>query len=313
MTFAYDGASMFDLAAAKAAAGIIATVYIVGSPGGMPHADAARVSAIRAAGMGALPNWERAADYFLTCSVADAKAAGVEALSACRALGFPADGSIQCAFSIDVQVPRSRFAEIGQKVDAIRAGLTSAYQVMVYAQSDLIDYLVQNGHLAGKQWLMGSTWDAPYNVASPNVCMVQSHDAAGNWLNSHVSGTDVNTVTDPSAVKAWWPDGSPYATPTNIMEAIMALAGAPADYKTFLADVQHVVNNPQWNTADGPHSPDTVIRSAVGDHVDSQLAGLVSSLGKLATSVAALTPVQVTADLASAVVNQIKGLAWKLG
>lgn len=220
MTFAYDGASMFDLAAAKNAGGIIATVYIVGSPGGMPHADKARVDAIRAQGLGALPNWERAANFFLTCSVTDAKAAGVEALAACKALGFPADGSIQVAFSIDVQVPPSRFAEIGQKVDAAGAGLTSAYQVMVYAQSDLIDYLVAHGHVTGKQWLMGSTWGNPYNAGSPNVCLVQSHDAAGNWLNSHVGGTDINTVTDPNAVGAWWPDGSSYGG--NIMDAATA-------------------------------------------------------------------------------------------
>lgn len=304
MTFAYDGASMFDLAAAKNAGGIIATVYIVGNPGGMPHADKARVDAIRAQGLGALPNWERAADFFLTCSVADAKAAGVEALAACKSLGFPGDGSIQVAFSIDVQVPPSRFAEIGQKVDAAGAGLTSAYQVMVYAQSDLIDYLVAHGHVTGKQWLMGSTWGNPYNAGSPNVCLVQSHDATGNWLNSHVGGTDVNTVTDPNAVGAWWPDGSPYATVSDPLEQIMSFYASRAEFETA---VRNIVNNPQWNTADGPHSADTVIRMAVGDHADRQIASLVAQVAALQTAVAKLQTAGVDpVAVAQAIAQHVK-------
>jgi hypothetical protein len=219
--YAFDGASpSFDLAASKAAGGIVVSVYVVGNPGGMAHADAARVAAIRAAGMGALPNWERAAGYFDTCTVAEAKAAGVEALAACKSLGFPADGSIACAFSFDFDCPASRFAEMGAKVDAVTAGLTGAYLVMVYAQQDLIDYLVAHGHLHGKQWLMASTWGNPYHPSDANVCVVQGHDVNGNWVNDPVVSTDINTVTDPHALRAWWPDNSPYGG--TIMDAATA-------------------------------------------------------------------------------------------
>lgn len=299
MTFAYDGASMFDLAAAKAAGGIICTVYIVGDPGGMPHADAARVAAIRAQGMGALPNWERAADFFLTCSVTDARNAGAEALGACKALGFPADGSIQCAFSIDVQVPPSRFAEIGQKIDAVQAGLTSAYRAMVYAQSDLIDYLVAHGHVTGKQWLMGSTWGNPYNAGSPNVCMVQSHDAAGNWLNSHVGGTDVNTVTDPNAVGAWWSDNSPYGgftlsditAITTRLDALEAHLRAQDERITSLFQVDATGDGKSDYTGTVQSADRTALAQLV-----SQVAALQAAVGKLQT--AGVDPVAVAQAIA---------------
>jgi len=42
--------------------------------------------------------------------------------------------------------------------------------------------------------------------------MVQSHDIDGKWLNTPVAGTDINTITDPHGLRAWWPDGSPYAS-----------------------------------------------------------------------------------------------------
>lgn len=209
--YLFDGADpTFDLDKAKAAGAIAISVYIVGDPGGMAHANAQRVAEIRSKGMGVLPNWERAANFFSTCSVADAKGAGAEALAAARSLGFPADGTVQVAFSFDFDCPSSRFPEMGQKVDAVSAGLTTAFIPMVYAQIDLIDYLVTHGHLVGKQWLMGSTWGNAYHPDS-NVCLVQSHDATGQiWLNDPVPSTDINTVTDPYALLAWWPDGSPY-------------------------------------------------------------------------------------------------------
>jgi hypothetical protein len=226
--FAYDGASPFDLDAAKAHSGIVITGYIVGRPGGFNPIDKARVDTVRAKGMGFSPNWERAADFFLTCSLADAKAAGVEALAANRALGLPDDGSIRCSFSIDAPVPTSRFGEMGQKLNAVTAGLAGHYQTMLYGQSNLIDWLCANRYLSGKHWLMGSTWNQPYNPASPNVCMVQSHDAAGNWINSPVPGTDINTITDPYATGAWFPDGSPYSggfSVSDVQTILSAISG----------------------------------------------------------------------------------------
>jgi len=239
--FAFDGAGPFDLAAAKRAGGIAVTVYIVGTPGGMPHADRARVDAARAAGLGVLPNWERQADYFLTCTMAQAQWAAKEAVTACRELGFPDDGTIACAFSFDVDIPASRFVEMGAKVAALITGLGGAYRLMLYGQQALIDWLAAHGYITGKSWLMMSTFNQPYNPRSPNVCMVQEHDIDGNWLSSPLAGTDINTITDPAALHAWWPPNSPYGD--DDMSA--------ADVKAIIDDLHPAIGRVQANVEQG--------------------------------------------------------------
>jgi hypothetical protein len=207
-----DGASPFDLAASKSTGAAAVTVYIRGTPGGYAHANKARVDQARALGLGVSPNWEAAADYFGNCTVADAQWAGADALAACRALGFPDNGSIACSFSFDFDVPAWHFPAMGAKVSAIRTGLGGHYATMLYGPQALIDWLCANGLATGKHWLMMSTFGHPYNPASPNVCMVQAHDVNGNWISSPVAGTDRNTITDPHALGAWWPTGSPYSS-----------------------------------------------------------------------------------------------------
>lgn len=224
----YDGASAFDLNSAKQHGGIVIADYLVGHPGGYDPANEARVDHTRFLGMGAYPNWERAAGFFNTCTVAEARAAGVEGAAATKALGFPVDGTIRIAFSFDQYVPGARFAEMGQKFDAVRAGIGAGFHAAVYGQYPLINYLVANGHAPGKHWLSGSTFNEPYNASGPNIAMVQSHDAQGNWINTQVPGTDVNTVIDPHALGAWWPAGSPYASTTTASgEASMIYIKAP--------------------------------------------------------------------------------------
>lgn len=218
--YAFDGASAFNLAAAKRAGGICATTYIRGRPGGYDHADAARVTAIRTEGMGASPNWESTADYFGTCSVTDAHWAGTDALRACRELGYPDDGTIAVSFSFDFDVPAGRYAEMGAKVRQITAGLAGHYQTMIYGQESLIVYLVVHGYITGKHWLMMSTFGQAYDPMASYFCMVQGHDINGNWIqNQAIPGTDINTVTDPYALNAWWPTGSPYSTGDDMSAA----------------------------------------------------------------------------------------------
>jgi hypothetical protein len=103
--YAYDGASPFDLAAAKAHGAVLITGYIVGHPGGMDPITPQRVRQIHALGMGFLPNWERAADFFRTASLADCRNAGKEALAACRALGVPDDGTIGVRSASTIRCP----------------------------------------------------------------------------------------------------------------------------------------------------------------------------------------------------------------
>ena len=210
--YAFDGASAFDLAAAKAHGGVAATTYIRGTPGGMPHADAARVAEIRNDGLGASPNWEATANFFGTCSLAGATWAGTDALAANRADGYPDDGSIACSFSFDFDVPAGRYPEMGAKVRAITAALGGHYRTMIYGQESLIIYLVVHGYVTGKHWLMMSTFGQAYDPGASYFCMIQGHDVNGNWINSPVAGTDINTVTDPHAPLCVVADGKSLRT-----------------------------------------------------------------------------------------------------
>ena len=194
----------------RRAGGVVASVYIRGNPGGYRHANAADVQRLRAAGFGVLPNWESTADYFRTATLAQARAAGVEAAAALRDLGFPLDGTIDVPFSFDYQMSPASYPAEAAKLAAAQEGLGTVARATAYAQSGFIDYLGANGYGDRVHWLMASTWGLPYAPTSPHVGLVQSHDAAGNWLDSPVPATDVNTVTQPGRVGAWWPDGSTY-------------------------------------------------------------------------------------------------------
>lgn len=207
--YAFDAANPnVSISAMQQHGAIVAPVYIRGNPGGFAHADAARVTALRAAGLAPWPNWESTADFFRTASIAACKAAGQEAASACDSLGFPDDPSISVPFSFDYQVPASGYANATAQLKACQSGLGKR-RAVGYGQSGLIDYWAAHG-CPGGHWLMASTWGLSYNAASPNVSLVQSHDVNGNWLNTPISGTDINTVTHPEILGAWWPDNSPF-------------------------------------------------------------------------------------------------------
>lgn len=218
--FLFDDADpSISPAAMVAHGGVAASVYIVGDPGGYQPANAARVAALRNAGLGVLPNWERAAGFFLTCTLAEAKQAGVEAAAATRALGIPT--GVGVAFSFDFQCPTSRYQEMTDKLAAAGAGMAGQYAPVGYGQSGLCDYWAAHG-IPGPHWLMASTWGEPYNPGSASVALVQSHDATGAWLNSPVPGTDINTITQPERLLAWWPDNSPYGgTDVNLTDTII--------------------------------------------------------------------------------------------
>jgi hypothetical protein len=202
--YAYDGASAFDLAAAKDHGAVLITGYIVGHPGGMDPITPQRVRQIHALGMGFLPNWERGAGFLVSCSRAEGVAAGREAVAALRALGVPDDGTVACPFSWDVNVAPSQYARCGIAADGIIDGLAGRYLFTAYGQGGLIDYFARTGRLQSEGWLSASSSFPGYDAASPRVALVQR-------VGSPVPGTDQNILTDPANVHAWWPAGSPYA------------------------------------------------------------------------------------------------------
>jgi hypothetical protein len=216
--YAFDGASPFSLTAAKKAGAVVITGYIVGHPGGMDPIDKARVTAIRKLGMGFLPNWERAADYLVNCGYTGGKAAGLEAVAALRKLGVPDDGTVACPFSWDVWLDPALYQQCGRVADGIIDGLGGHYLFTAYGQGGLIDYLADTGRLQSEGWLSGSTSFPGYNAADRRVALVQH-------TRTTVPGTDLNVVTDPSGVHAWWPPNSPYGdempTPADLWNFVI--------------------------------------------------------------------------------------------
>jgi hypothetical protein len=190
---------------------IVAPVYFRGTPGGMQPSDAARVKALRAAGLAPWPNWESTADFFRTATLDDCRWAGRDALQHARACGFPDDGSLSIPFSFDYQANSHDFPLLHDKLEAAQESLGGAYRACSYAQSGLISYLHGHGFGDVGHWLMASTWGLPYNITQPGVAIVQSHHADGSWFNSPIPGTDANVVTQPDKIAAWWPDGSEFA------------------------------------------------------------------------------------------------------
>lgn len=208
--FMYDAAFAPNLAACKARGAVAMSHYLTGTYGG----TSAQPRAIRAAGMGAVFNWERDPGALIGASREQGRNIAVEALAAID----PAAprGKIACYFSVDKDVLNSRLGSCDQGFLGIRDVLGTAVRPAVYGELGLIDHLVSSRILTGKHWLsMSEGFSAPgtYDPASPNVCLVQMHDIKGNWIGTDVPGTDRNTVTDAHALGAWWPDNSPYIAP----------------------------------------------------------------------------------------------------
>jgi hypothetical protein len=286
--YAYDGASAFDLADAKAHGAILITGYIVGHPGGMDPITARRVHQIHELGMGFLPNWERGASYLVTASHAQALAAGNEAVAALRALGVPDDGSIACPFSWDVNVAPSQYAHCGAVADGIIEALAGRYRFTGYGQGGLIDYFARTGRLQSEGWLSASSSFPGYDAASPRVALVQR-------VGSPVPGTDQNIVTDPAGVHAWWPPGSPYAPapaqqeepcPTqDVIDALKTAEGkklvGDAVWGDDVIPVGSDPANPTWAASSVLRLPRTPTRLAILGKLDP---------AKLAAAIAAALP-----------------------
>jgi hypothetical protein len=285
--YAYDGASAFDLAAAKRHGAVLITGYIVGHPGGFNPIDQQRIRQIHALGMGFLPNWERGAAYLVNCSKADGVAAGREALAALRALGVPDDGTVACPFSWDVSIDPSRYAHCGDVADGIIAGLAGHYLFSAYGQGGLIDYLARTGRLQAEGWLSASTSFPGYDAASPRVALVQR-------IGSPVAGTDQDLVTDPANVHAWWPANSPYAQGGTVsaQDVIDALKSAEGQQLLQRA----VTSAPLTNSYGGKVSVATVL-SAVDQHAND-ISAKVSAVAAVVNAVAPRVAAQLQAAVA---------------
>ena len=202
--YAYDAAYSPDLAQCIARGAIAMTHYVSGIYSGTSPQPAAT----RAAGMGAVLNWERMPGALVGLSRSGGQAVGREFLNSADP-ACPQDRTVAAYFSVDLDVLAGNLSSCDQAFLGIRDVL-QGFRVAVYGEGDLIDHLVGVGILDGKHWLSMSEAFGGFNAQSPNVCLVQMHDGVGNWIGTDMPGTDRNTVTDVHALGAWWPTGSPY-------------------------------------------------------------------------------------------------------
>lgn len=201
--YAFDAAFPAPASVYKANGGIAENVYVSGAYA----QDAARVTGSRNAGLGPWPNYERGL-WELVDSGNDYQAgvtAGQIGIADAIRCGFPANGSIWFPFSIDVSLDPTRYGEAGNAFRGIQAVNAGRYRISCYGQGGLISYLKANGFIHEKGWLSASTSFPGYNASSPDVCIWQQ---IGNFIPGY--STDRNVITDPYALGAWWPAGSPY-------------------------------------------------------------------------------------------------------
>lgn len=198
--YAFDAAYAPDLAAVKAEGGIAVNGYLTGD-----YADTTtQPAAAHAAGLGYVPTYEEGRDELVNASRAAGQAVGRKILDAFDRKGIPLNGTVAVYPSVDVPVGAGTADACNAGWRGIRDVIAGKVSVRAYAEGAVIDALVRAGLVDGPCWLAAPTSWPGFDVNDANVCMIQ-------LVGSPVGGTDQNhLVTDPSALGAWWPAGSPY-------------------------------------------------------------------------------------------------------
>lgn len=187
----------------KAHGGIAANVYVSGNFA----QDAAHVNGLRADGIAPWSNYE--VGLWELVQDGDDYAAGVRAgtrgIADAIRCAFPSNGTIWFPFSIDVSLDPTRFWEAANAFRGIQSINAGRFCISCYGEGALISYLRSHGVIHEKGWLSSSTSFPGYDRNSPDICVWQE---VGNFIPGH--NTDRNVITDPYALKAWWPTDSPY-------------------------------------------------------------------------------------------------------
>ena len=212
--YAYDAAYPPDQAMCAAKGGIAIVRY---TPGPAPvydwkRTDKAEIALARNTNhLGALANYEQSAGQALTGGRGGGRTAATVAAKDMIAFGWPQNGTLANAFSVDVNVPPDKYPAVRDWYLGVFDVLPGyRYVPKIYSQGGLIAYLCANGPFPhdSKHWLAAPTSWPGYNPSSKNVAMVQ-------LVGSPVPGTDQNKIIDPRAMGFWWPTGSPYASPED--------------------------------------------------------------------------------------------------
>lgn len=272
----FDAAYRPDLAAVKAAGGIAMSVYLTGQYA----STCASPAQLHTAGLGALGNFEEAANLLTTCGRAGGLDIGRRAAAAYAAEGAPTGQGLGIAFSLDVRTAASQFPAVGDAFAGIAAGMGDRFVPLVYGEGAAIDYLAAHHNVPGVEWLAAPTSWPGFNDNDPRVAVVQR-------VGSPVRGTDEDDITNLTALAPyiWWPPGSPYApeapvTPNDI--AAITNAVWTREHKTA-AGVSYSLES-YLVAADGyAHDNAAALRTA-----NAALAAVTKQLADLAQQVAAL-------------------------
>lgn len=215
MAIAYDAAYAPNLGTVQAKGAIAVNHYLTGIYAGT---SAQPVDAHKH-GLGSIITYEQGPSELVGLSRAGGRDVGNRILAAVRKLGVPLDGSVAVYPSVDVNVATDRMSACDQAYKGLRDVLAGKLSIRCYGEFDLIKHLHDAGLTDGPGWLAGaSSWSSTYPTDSPLVCMVQH-------VGSDIPSTDRNTVTQPGALGAWWPTGSPYLkeddmpTPADLWDA----------------------------------------------------------------------------------------------
>jgi hypothetical protein len=260
--YGYDAAYPPDPSAVRAAGGQLMACYLTAS-----YAVVAQWPArIVAAGMGALANYEQAADELVYCGRPGGQAAGHRAMTAAIADGFRADGSIGIYFSVDVSVSPAQFPAVGAAFDGINDVIRGKFCTHVYGEGALIDYLIATGRIkpACANWLSGSSSFPGYNPQSPHVGLVQ-------LVGSNIPGTDQNIITRPAGLHAWWPATNPLGVDTMTDAQVATIR---SDIANLRAELIQAIGEPTHPSTDSVRNRQNALARQVADAVPAIAAAV---------------------------------------
>lgn len=164
---------------------------------------AAEARALHAAGIGILLNWESVEGRPLG-GAATGGMDGRDAAALCEQIGAPHGLTIY--YSCDTDTTPGQWPIIADYYAAAGKATAGRYQVGVYGEADLIDYLHRQG-------VVTSEWQT---VAWSNGRLSANADLFQYLINQTMAGAavDFDRIINPDQLGAWWPEGSEFNMPT---------------------------------------------------------------------------------------------------
>lgn len=200
MHIAYDAAYAPNLGTVHGKGAIAVNHYLTG----IYASTSAQPVDAHKHGLGSIITYEQGPSELIGLSRAGGREVGRRILAAVKKLGAPLDGTVAVYPSVDVNVATARMDSCDPAYRGLRDVLAGRLSIRCYGEYDLIKHLHDQHLTDGPGWLAGATsWSAGDHSGSPLVCMVQH-------VGSDIPSTDRNTVTQPQALGAWWPAGSPF-------------------------------------------------------------------------------------------------------